>query len=179
MTTEEALELETKQVHWWLVLIEGIVAILLGGLLLVRPGFTWVAMIWVLGLYWFIKGIFMIVSIFLDRSMWGWKLFSGIVGILAGIIIIQHPVGGTVVVSATFIILMGIGGLVMGIINLIQAFSGAGWGVGILGVLAILLGIFLLANTFVSALALPWVTAIFLLIGGIAAIVMAFQLKTT
>jgi uncharacterized membrane protein HdeD (DUF308 family) len=177
--TEEALELETRQVHWWLVLIEGILAILLGVLLLARPGVGMVSMVFVLGIYWFIKGIFLIISIFLDHSMWGWKLFAGIIGILAGIYILQYPVGSTFVVSATAIIMLGIGGIIMGIVNLVQAFSGAGWGVGILGVLSIIFGIILLGNTLIAVALLPWVLGFTFIFGGIAAIVMAFRLRTT
>ncbi len=177
--TEEALELETRQVHWWLVLIEGILAILLGALLLARPGVGMVSMVFVLGIYWFIKGIFLIVSIFLDHSMWGWKLFAGIIGIIAGIFILQHPVGSTFVVSGTAIIMLGIGGIIMGIVNLVQAFSGAGWGVGILGVLSIIFGIILLGNTLIAVALLPWVLGFTFIFGGIAAIFMAFRLRTT
>ena len=68
-------------------------------------------------------------------------------------------------------------GLIIGIINLIQAFHGGGWGIGILGALSIVFGIILLSNLFVSAVALPFVAGAFGVVGGIIAIVYAFKLK--
>jgi len=75
--------------------------------------------------------------------------------------------------------MLGIGGIIMGIVNLVQAFSGAGWGVGILGVLSIIFGIILLGNTVIAVALLPWVLGFTFIFGGIAAVVMAFRLRTT
>jgi len=44
-------------------------------------------------------------------------------------------------------------------------------------VLSILFGIVLLANPVVGALALPWIFGFLGIVGGIAALVMAFRLK--
>jgi len=46
-----------------------------------------------------------------------------------------------------------------------------------LGVLSIILGLFLLANLFWATLSLPFVVGIFAIIGGIFALVAAFQMK--
>ena len=87
-----AVDQPVKQVPWWLVLIEGILAIVLGAFLLFQPGSTWVIIVQVIAIYWLISGIFKIVSIFFDSSMWGWKLFAGIIGILAGIVLLGEPI---------------------------------------------------------------------------------------
>jgi uncharacterized membrane protein HdeD (DUF308 family)/predicted flap endonuclease-1-like 5' DNA nuclease len=168
---------KVKLVPWWLVLIEGILLIILGIFLLTNPAATFVTIIWVLGIYWLVSGIFNIVKIFFDSSMWGWKIFAGIVGIIAGWFLIQNPIGGSVVVSATTIILLGLFGIFIGIVNLIQAFRGAGWGTGILGVISIILGILLLANRFLFTFSLPWSLGILAIIGGIIAIINAFRIR--
>jgi uncharacterized membrane protein HdeD (DUF308 family) len=82
-----------------------------------------------------------------------------------------------VLVPTTLVIILGIEGLIIGIVNLIQAFRGGGWGIGILGALSIVFGIILLSNLFVSAVALPFVAGAFGVVGGIIAIVYAFKLK--
>ena len=176
MTTATYEETDAKMVPWWLVLLEGIFAVIIGFLLITNPK-TMLVLIQVLGIYWFIAGIFKIVSIFIESSMWGWKLFAGILGILAGIIIIQHPLWSTVLVQATAIIILGIDGIIIGIVSLVQAFKGGGWGVGILGALSIIFGIFLLANVWIATLSLSWVLGIFGIVGGIFAIIMAFRLR--
>jgi uncharacterized membrane protein HdeD (DUF308 family) len=65
----------------------------------------------------------------------------------------------------------------MGVIQLIEAFRGGGWGPGIIGGLSILFGILLLSNSVAATLVLPWVMGVFMLVGGIFAIIMAFRLK--
>jgi uncharacterized membrane protein HdeD (DUF308 family) len=168
---------EEKLVPWWVVLIEGIAAIIIGILLLVNPRITTVVLIQFLGIYWFIVGIIDIVRIFMDSSMWGWKLFSGIIGILAGIAIINYPLWASVLVPTVLVWVFGFFGIMIGVIGLIQAFQGAGWGAGILGILSILFGLLLLFNAFVASLTLPFIFGILGLVGGVAALVMAFRMR--
>ena len=175
--TATTLQKQAASIPWWVVLIEGIAAIILGILLLINPGSTTVLIIQFLGIYWFIDGIVSIVRIFIDKTAWGWKLFSGIIGILAGIAIIQYPLWATLLVPTVMVWLFGFFGIIIGVIGLIQAFQGAGWGAGILGVLSILFGILLLANPLVGAVTLPFIFGFLGIVGGIAALAMAFRLK--
>lgn len=177
MTAQAAVS-SGRQTYWWLVLLQGIAALILGILLLTNPLATTVVLVQFLGIWWFVGGMFDIVGMFLDRTAWGWKLFSGILGIIAGILILQHPIWATVLVPTTLVLMMGFFGIVIGIISLIRAFQGAGWGTGVLGVLSILFGLVLVANPLLAALGLPWVLGIFGIVGGIAAIVMAFRLRS-
>ena len=167
-----------RQTYWWLVLLQGIAALILGILLLTNPAATAVILVQFLGIWWFVGGIFDIVGMFLDRTAWGWKLFSGILGIIAGLLILNHPLWATVLIPTTLVLMMGIFGIVIGITSLIRAFQGAGWGTGVLGVLSILFGLVLVANPLLAAIGLPWVLGIFGIVGGIAAIVMAFRLRS-
>ena len=176
MTTETAFSQESS-VPWWLILIEGIAAVIIGILLLVEPRMTTAVLVQVLGIYWFITGILSIVGIFVDNSAWGWKLLIGILGIIAGILILQHPLWSTLLIPATIIIVLGIEGLIIGVINIVRAFQGAGWGTGILGGLSIIFGLILLANAFVASFALPIVLGIFAIVGGILAVIAAFRMK--
>ena len=174
---EATMSSEQKVFPWWVVLIEGIAAIIIGILLLVNPRVTTTVLIQFLGIYWFIVGIIDIVRIFMDSRMWGWKLFSGIIGILAGIAIIQYPLWASFLVPTVMVWVFGFFGVAIGIIGLIQAFQGAGWGAGILGVLSILFGILLLTNAFIASFTLPFIFGILAIVGGLAALVMAFQMR--
>lgn len=168
---------EKAAVPWWLLLVEGLAAIVVGVLLLMNPYKMSVLLVQVLAIYWLIKGIIAIISIFIDSTAWGWKLFIGIVGIVAGYVLIQHPIGGTVTVATAFVVVLGIQGIIIGIVELVQAFQGGGWGIGILGALSVIIGIWLLANAWAAAEVLPWVMGILAIIGGIVAVVWAFKLK--
>lgn len=178
MTAQATLsKSEQSMIPWWLVLIQGIAAILIGLFLLISPATTTFVIIQFLGFYWLISGIFGIISIFFDRRMWGWKLIAGLLGILAGVLIIQNPLWSTVLVPTTLIIVLGIEGLIIGVINLIQAFRGGGWGIGVLGVLSILFGLVLLGNPFLAALGLPFILGILGLVFGVIAIFGAFRIR--
>jgi uncharacterized membrane protein HdeD (DUF308 family) len=169
--------MEESNVPWWLVLLEGIAAIILGVLLITNTGRTTVVLIQLLGIYWLLKGIFSIIAIFIDSSQWGWKLLIGILGIAAGILVIGSPIWSTAIVTLTLVLVIGINGIIIGIVEIIQAFQGGGLGVGLLGVLSVILGILLVVHRWNAAAALPYALAIFLLIGGLVAIVAAFRMR--
>ena len=177
MTTTYAERTEDTTIPWWLVLLEGIAAVIIGILLLMVPGNALLVLVQVMGFFWLIGGIFRIVSIFIDGSLWGWKLVSGILGILAGIVVLQHPVWSTVLVPAILVIFLGIQAIISGGASLVLAFRGGGWGMGILGVLNIVLGLVLLLNPLIGVVVLPFVLGGFALVGGILAIIMAFRLR--
>lgn len=167
---------ENRGQPWWVVLVEGIVALITGGLLLVSPERTAAVLVMFLGLFFLVAGIIEIVSIFVDRSRWGLKLVIGLLGIIAGILTFRHPLWSTALVATTLIVMLGIYGLFIGASMLVRAFRGDGWGVGILGVVAILIGIFLLANRMIGIELTVMLTGIALVMGGIAAIVMSFRM---
>src|SRR5919112_1147090 len=93
MTTGTYEGAEETIFPWWLVLLEGIIAALVGLLLLVAPAGGLIVLVEVFGFYLLIGGVFRIASIFVDASSWGWKLLVGILGIVvAGIVVVDHPV---------------------------------------------------------------------------------------
>ena len=120
-TDESALNMETQARPWWLLLMEGILAIIVGFLLISSTEKTVIVLVQFIGLYWLIRGIFDIVSIFIDHTAWGWKLFIGIIGIIAGMVILQNTLWSAVMVPAITVWLLGfygiIAGIVLGILN--------------------------------------------------------------
>ena len=175
--TTDALSVENKGIPWWVILLQGIALVILGILLLTAPGATLVILVQFLGIWWLVQGLFQIISIFIDSSLWGWKLFAGILGIVAGIIMLQHPLWSAILVPAIAIIILGIQALIFGVVELIQAFQGGGWGIGLLGALTIIFGIVLLVHPLVGVAVLPFVLGGFGLVGGIVAVVAAFTLR--
>jgi len=178
-TNANASRTEAVPIPWWLVLIEAIAAIMIGILLLINPGSTLAVLVRLLGFYFLITGVLSIISIFIDSSAWGWKLFSGILGILAGIVIVDHPLWSTLIVPATFVIVIAIFAIIIGVINLIHAFQGAGWGKAALGALSILLGVVLLSRPLLATISLPLILGILALAGGLLALIDAFRLRGT
>ena len=181
MATAEATvgAAERGSTPWWLVLLGGISAVFVGILLFTNTEQTVFNLVLFLGIWWFIGGIFDLISLFIDRTQWGWKLFSGILGIVAGLAIIRHPLWAAFLVPATLVWVLGIFGIIIGAIALIRAFQGDGWGTGILGVISIVLGLIALAaNIGVAIVTVIYVAAIWALVGGVAAIVYAFRMRS-
>jgi uncharacterized membrane protein HdeD (DUF308 family) len=178
--SEDAMALESKQAPWWLTLMGGILGVIIGLLLLSTPVKTTYGLVIGLGIYWVLGGVFTLVGMFIDHTGWGWKLFSGVLSILAGLIILRYPLISMVQVPQIFILLLGLQGLIVGIIGLVMAFKGAGWGAGILAVLSIVFGFILVVNYSAPGMvvSLMWLVAIFALVGGIVQIVRAFQQRS-
>jgi uncharacterized membrane protein HdeD (DUF308 family) len=162
---------------WWLILLEGAAAVIIGLLLIFSPGLTTVVLVQTLGFYWLFTGILSLVSLFVDNSMWGLKLLSGILGILAGLAIIRNPLWSAVLIPTLLVILLAVQAIIQGCIKIYQAFRGGGAGAAVLGILNLIIGIFLLSSPLVAALAVPFVVGILALIGGIGAIVSAFRVR--
>jgi uncharacterized membrane protein HdeD (DUF308 family) len=163
---------------WWLFLLQGIAGILLGLMLITEPGSTLLFLITFLGFYWLITGILALVRVFVDRSVpWIWSLLSGLVGILAGILVLKHPLLATVTVPTVLIIILGVQGLIMGVLEIIEGFNGGGIGSFILAVLNILIGMLLLSSPIAAALAVPLVFGVLLFVQGVAHIVWAFRVR--
>jgi uncharacterized membrane protein HdeD (DUF308 family) len=164
--------------HWWVFLLEGIAAILIGILLLTEPAATLVAITVFLGFYWLFIGVLELVRVFVDRSVpWIWSLLIGILGIAAGVIVLNHPLLAAVILPATVVFYLGVLGVVMGIIEIIGGLSGGGIGSFILGVLNLLIGILLLSSPVMATLAVPFVFGVLLLIEGVALIIWAFRVR--
>ena len=162
---------------WGLVLVEGIVVALFGLVLLVAPGASLVFLVWLLGIYLLIAGIFRFVGIFLDSSSWGWKLAAAILCLIAGLAILSNPLWSTTVASTWLVILVGFLAMLQGAAGLVVALQGGGWGMGALSVLGILLGLFLVINPLIGVAALTLILAIFMLIGGVGAVIQAFRMR--
>jgi uncharacterized membrane protein HdeD (DUF308 family) len=175
--TSVTKDLTSSDIPWWIPLVQGIASIILGVLLVTNTAQTFYFIIMFVGIYWLIDGIFALISLFVDRTAWGWKLFRGIIGIWAGFVVIDHTFASMLVLPTIAIIMLAIQGIILGGISIYQAFNGAGWASGILGGLSILIGLVLLANPLIAAATLPWVLGVLMIVGGIAAVIVAFRLK--
>jgi len=170
---------------WWTILIYGIATILLGIFIFLQPVATTAIIVWFIGLWWLVTGVVTFVGLFSNHDHWIWKSISGLLGVLVGGWIFITPfidgrlavVGTTLTVLGAFVIVWAISGLIGGIAQIIAAFQGGGWGIGLLGALWVFISLFLLANVFVAALVLPFVYAVFAIAGGIAAVVVAFRAR--
>jgi uncharacterized membrane protein HdeD (DUF308 family) len=148
-------------------MLQGSAGIILGFMLLIEPGATFVALTTILGFYWLIMGLLTLVQVFVDRSVPQiWSFLTGIVGILAGLFVLRHPLIAALTVPTVLVVILGIQGLAMGVLEIVGGFTGGGIGSFILGVINVLVGLLLLGSPVAVALAVPLVFGLLLLIQG-------------
>ncbi|MDB5164701.1 MAG: hypothetical protein JWL89_327 [Candidatus Saccharibacteria bacterium] len=105
---------------WWLTLLFGLIALGVGIFLVRHPAVSFATFILVIGLTLIARGLFDIVSIFLDKLSFAHRAIRGILGIAAiaaGIIILLQPVAGGV----AFVWVLGLYALIFGPLTLVLA----------------------------------------------------------
>ncbi|SRR6266566_4871713 len=91
---------------WRFLLIEGIILVVLGAAAVVVPPIATLAVEIILGWLFFISGIVGLVMTFMMRHAPGfwWSLFSAVVAIAAGVMLIGWPVSGAVSLTLVLIV---------------------------------------------------------------------------
>ena len=167
---------------WWVFLLEGSAAILLGGLVLTASGVTLLALAVFLGFYWLTIGVLELVRAFVDRSVpWIWSLWIGILGIIAGVLVLNHPLFAAVIPPSTLLIYLAVLGLFMGVLEIIGGLSGGGIGSFISAVANLLIGLLLVVFVVLLPAAAPLavrsILGGLLFVEGVALIICARRLR--
>ena len=159
----------------YILLFGGIISLVFGILLFTQTTATLAVIMLLVGISWFIQGIVTLLAIFIEKEAWGWKLFSGAIGVAAGLVVLSNPVASTVAVPAIIAIIMGVFGVLIGAAGLIAAFQGEGWGAGIFGAVSLIIGLLLMFNAVVGGQVLIWLTALLLVLQGVFGLFWAFS----
>jgi len=160
-----------KQSAWWIVLLEGIAALVLGVLFLRTPASSLLALTVFLGAYWLIRGIIGLIDVGIGPGITlGWRLFASIVSIVAGLFVLAYPLTSAGLLPVVYVIVLGVDALISGVVYIYHGARGAGASSLVLGVLDVLVGVLLLASPFQAALAVPFALGILLIVGGVSLI---------
>ncbi|MDY6796045.1 MAG: DUF308 domain-containing protein [Actinomycetota bacterium] len=160
------MEIDVLYRSWWSYVLRGILALVFGILFIAYPGATLKTFIIILGIFLLIDGAINIIRSFVfmyRRWPWGWTLIWGIIGLLLGLILINHTEFSLVFVA----VLIGIWAIVMGIAEIAVAIdlppnSGRGF-LAVFGVISIAFGIVILAWTAGTVYTLMVIIGIYLL----------------
>ena len=101
-------------------ILVAILALLVGLVLMVRPGASVAAVAWVLGFWWTLFGVMQFVHGVVDPEGRVWNLVWGVVGAAAGIIILSSPQ----IALGTLVLIVGISLILQGLLELLLAFAG-------------------------------------------------------
>ncbi|HVX08668.1 HdeD family acid-resistance protein [Humibacter sp.] len=162
--------------------VGGLVALIVGIIILVWPGHAAVALTGVIAAYAIIGGLVYAGLGIFSKAMRGWArvghIVLGVLFIIAGIIAFTE-LAQTAVWLAVFVgILVGIMWIVEGVVALttLQTAASKGWSV-FFAILSIVAGIILLLSPLWGAIVLWWLLGISLVVLGIIQVVRAFTFK--
>jgi uncharacterized membrane protein HdeD (DUF308 family) len=174
--------LKTLVKNWWLISLRGLVALILGIIMLaMQPVAAAAFLVIFIGAYALVDGIFALVVGVINRPPHrdrGWLIAEGIIGILAGIAILASPL-----LAGVFIMyFIAFWALFTGLMEIIFA---AGqwkqlpdaWLILLNGVFSVVLGTLILVNVAAGAVLIVMMIAIYLVIFGVLLIAMGFSLK--
>ncbi len=159
---------------WWLQLLLGLFTLLFGVLMLVVPRSMPQVMAHLLGLYWLATGILLFVGLAIDQSHWAWKTAGGILGILAGLLILNHPVWSGGMDPALAALVIGAAGVGVGIACLVVGLRRPDWGMGAAGILDIILGVLVLMANQSAAASSPVFVGTVMVTGAMVIIIRSF-----
>jgi uncharacterized membrane protein HdeD (DUF308 family) len=99
--------------------IIGVLSVIVGFALLRTPFQSVEVFIYVLGIFWLIQGVMTFVAAFATKQGRNWRILSGLLGVIAGIIILVYPISSAV----TLALIGGIWLVVLGITQVIAGFQ--------------------------------------------------------
>jgi uncharacterized membrane protein HdeD (DUF308 family) len=173
---------EAMREHWVLFLVEGIVLVVLGLLAIVIPPLATLAVTILVGWLFLISGVVGLVTTFWAKGAPGfwWSLVSAIIAIIAGVILLASPVGGSVsltLVLIVFFIIEGVASIMYGVEHRKEASSRAGWMI-VSGVIDLILAAIIFSDLPGSAAwAIGLLVGINMVFGGTSLIAMALAAR--
>jgi uncharacterized membrane protein HdeD (DUF308 family) len=173
--------LETLARRWWLFALRGAFAILFGLMALAWPGITLLALVILWGAYTIVDGV---TSLYLTFTHRQWptadRVMHGVLGglgLLAGLIALIWP-GLT---AGVLLLLIAVWSILTGVLQMVAAVRMRKvitneWFYVLTGVLAVLLGVILIASPGSGALALVVTIGIFAILWGVVLLLFSFRL---
>jgi len=169
---------------WWAIAFRGLLAIVLGLLILTWPGQTLSILLAMLGVYLFLDGVFALVATFhaaRDERSWWPYLLEGLLSIGVGILVFARPAAA----ALALLLLIAIRCVVAGAVEissataLKRATGSSQWALWIGGLASILFGVLLVIRPFAGISALIWLAGIYCIVFGVMATITAFRVRGT
>jgi uncharacterized membrane protein HdeD (DUF308 family) len=167
---------------WWAIAIRGLLAIVLGIIVLTRPGLSLAVLLVAVGAYLFLDGLLALVATFHaareDRSWWPY-LLQGLVGVACGMLVFAEPVAA----ALALLLLVAIRSVITGIVEIGSAVSlhrdtgSHEWALWVAGIASIAFGLLLVWVPAAGVLTLVWLIGLYALIFGIDLTVVAFRTR--
>ena len=164
---------------WWAVALRGILAIVFGIVALVLPGATLVSLAVVFGAYAFVSGVLVIVAAFGHRGREAsWYVVEGTIGIAVGIATFFFPV----MAAQALVVLIGVWAILTGVFEVsagIELAISWNWLLAIAGGISIGFGVVVIAFPVSGAVAIAWIIGLYALMFGGSMLAFGIWLRWT
>ena len=166
---------------WWILVLRGVLAILLGVLALANPGTTAATLVLWIAIFLIIDGALALLT-----TIARWKehedkwlhVAEGVLSILLGILILNAPemtLFLVVLYAAVWSIMAGITRIAMAI-QLRKEIEGETW-LALSGLLSIVFGILVIAQPGIGLATIMWMLGLFLVLAGVVLIALGLKVK--
>ena len=194
--TDSSADVPTKTLcslteNWWIIALRGVLALIFAALAFWMPQSALLAMTLVFGAFSLVNGAFNLVAAMRHiqkKERWGWLLFSGIVGILTGVVVLVAPWVATMVMASFLWASVGFWAIFTGVleisaaVRLRQEIKGEIW-LAFSGLLSIVLGAIVLwiffSRPVESFLAAGWLLGFYAAVYGVTLLFLSWRLRKT
>ena len=164
-----------------MLLFRGIAAVLFGILTLVWPNLSLAVLVLLFGVFAVVGGITTVAAALRNREEqgWGFLLFEGILGILAGVVALVWPG----IAALAFLYLLAAWAILTGILELVAPLSfpmrgGRAVLMVLAGLLSIVFGILIAIQPASGLLAVVWLIGIYAIVFGVMYIAVYFESRS-
>ncbi len=167
--------------NWWLLTLKGILAIIFGIFATFVPGVTLITLMIYFGLFIILAGIFLIIGSISHKKnnkKWGMWMFEGILDIIIGLVVVFYPklsLDIFIIILAIWAISVGFTQLFSALNT--KHIQSAKWLMLINAIIVIVFAIVLFIRPFETATAMTYIVGVFALLFGVFITVYSFKLK--
>ena len=162
---------------WWLVLLTGLLSVVVGIVVLAKPGDSLETMAVIVGVFILIDGLLeLAASLMHGTQSRGMVALLGVLSAIVGVLLIRHPVGGVTFVT----LLIGIWLIAAGVIRFAAAFEvdeHRGWAI-IVGVIELIAGIAVIADPNIGYATLALLVGFAFIINGLGISALGWSMHT-
>jgi uncharacterized membrane protein HdeD (DUF308 family) len=164
--------------NWWAIALRGVLAVLFGVLLFVWPAAGLAVLVALFGAYALVDGVFALISAFRAGERWWGFALEGIVGIAAGVLTFLWPD----ITAIVLLYLIAFWAIATGVFEIMAAIRlrreiDDEWLLGLVGVLSILFGAYLVFFPAAGALTVVWIVAAYAVMFGVLLVMLGLRLR--
>jgi uncharacterized membrane protein HdeD (DUF308 family) len=166
---------------WWMLALQGAMALTFGILALLWPGATLIVLVALFAAWALLGGAASVIAAIQHRKTddgWWLVLVLGLVSLAAGVIAVLNP-GITILV---LVMVMGVNALITGVLEIVMAIRlrkqiEREWLLGLAGAVSVIFGMLVFLFPAAGALAMVWLVSFYATFTGVLLLALAFKAR--